>query len=270
MFVNIRIFYLLCVISCLTFLPLVSVAEETIGLSFKDSELITRQKEIYSEEDFRLQASLSVLSDVLGNLIQGLDPKEQQALVKKSLDGIFIQKEAEADISLWEGGVVIYSPLIPDSVGVNFINVYDLTGSYFVQDMLKKASKGGGFVEYAMHNQGSTEWTLRRAYVAPLKNSNYWIMSWRILTSGKYAQQPKDDFLALLQQKLPAQSVLIENKVATTALTEISTIDVRVNTLQKTVFKWFLFFSLLCFCSLLIFLVYCKLFKDSPLTKKKR
>jgi signal transduction histidine kinase len=75
-------------------------------------------------------------------------------------------------------GTVLLSPIHPETVGTNQINFKDSSGVFAVQEEIKKAKSGGGWLKGRYrknHISGSFE--CRKLYILPMEKS-YFIGSW--------------------------------------------------------------------------------------------
>ncbi|MCC2625241.1 MAG: hypothetical protein K0R14_1114 [Burkholderiales bacterium] len=75
-------------------------------------------------------------------------------------------------------GNVILSPIHPDTIGTNQINFKDSSGVFAVQEEIKKAKSGGGWLKGRYRKNHITgDYECRKLYVLPMDKS-YFIGSW--------------------------------------------------------------------------------------------
>ena len=62
-------------------------------------------------------------------------------------------------------GISVIHPTKPENVGQNLINRKDPSGKFYVQEFVKVAKAGGGFVSYGFQPPGKTEFVDKISYV---------------------------------------------------------------------------------------------------------
>lgn len=86
-------------------------------------------------------------------------------------------------------GNVISSGDNPDLQGTNMYNVQGENGKYYVQDLIKKAKSGGGWVNYKLHN------SYKVSYVEPVNVG----LEKYLITSGLYPISKKEGMMLMVK-----------------------------------------------------------------------
>lgn len=75
-------------------------------------------------------------------------------------------------------GKVLASPIHPETVGTNQINLKDPSGVFVVQEEIEKAKAGGGWLKGRFRKNPQTDqYACRKLYIHPMPG-NYFIGSW--------------------------------------------------------------------------------------------
>lgn len=110
------------------------------------------------------------------------------ALVKKAATSIEengkkkaiaeFRKDSSRIFAIDFNGMVLASPLHPETVGTNQINFKDPSGALVVQEEIEKAKVGGGWLKGRYRQNSQTgHYECRRLYIFPIVG-NYFIGSW--------------------------------------------------------------------------------------------
>jgi len=88
------------------------------------------------------------------------------------------KKNSSAIFAIDFSGIVLASPIHPETVGTNQINFKDPSGALVVKQEIEKAIAGGGWLKGRYRKNHKTgQYECRKLYILPMRSS-YFIGSW--------------------------------------------------------------------------------------------
>lgn len=106
---------------------------------------------LQQEIEAKIKLSTDSMASALGELVKGLDEKEQIAIITKAIDKFNFEDDKSGYYFVFQKGVNVAHPNRKDIIGKSLWDTKDINGTYFIRDLFESAkdqSKEGKFVYY--------------------------------------------------------------------------------------------------------------------------
>ena len=137
---------------------------------------------LQQEIEAKIKLGTDSMASALGELVKGLDEKEQIAIITKAIDKFNFEDDKSGYYFVFQKGVNVAHPNRKDIIGTSLWDSKDPNGVYYIQDLFESAkdqSKEGKFVYYIFSKplpQGGFIDAQKVAYAQLIPNTaNIWI-----------------------------------------------------------------------------------------------
>ncbi|MBU1001645.1 MAG: methyl-accepting chemotaxis protein [Proteobacteria bacterium] len=145
-----------------------STTIKDISVQQVNDRMLSGQKE-------KLQVATKSLAESIGEMIKGVeDDGLRLEMVRKAVDPIRYEEDKSGYFFVYEETTVVTVPPKPALQGKDMSASKDVNGVFFVQELAKQASQGGGFVLYVFGKPGAGDQP-KLAYAQMITGTNYWI-----------------------------------------------------------------------------------------------
>lgn len=165
-------------IAFVIFLVLTILGEAKSSKATQEQIVAMLQQEI----EAKIKLSTDSMASALGELVKGLDEKEQIAIIAKAIDKFNFEDDKSGYYFVFQKGVNVAHPNRKDIIGTSLWDSKDPNGVYYIQDLFESAkdqSKEGKFVYYIFSKplpQGGFIDAQKVAYAQLIPNTaNIWI-----------------------------------------------------------------------------------------------
>lgn len=134
-------------IAFVIFLVLTILGEAKSSKATQEQIVAMLQQEI----EAKIKLSTDSMASALGELVKGLDEKEQIAIIAKAIDKFNFEDDKSGYYFVFQKGVNVAHPNRKDIIGTSLWDSKDPNGVYYIQDLFESAkdqSKEGKFVYY--------------------------------------------------------------------------------------------------------------------------
>lgn len=116
----------------------------------------------------------------LGELVKGMDEKEQIAIISKAIDNFYFESDNSGYYFVYKKGINVAHPNRKDIIGTSLWDAKDVNGTYYIQELFNNAKdKNGKFVYYVFSKplaQGGFTNAKKVAYAVLIPNTqDIWI-----------------------------------------------------------------------------------------------
>lgn len=129
------------------FLVLTILGEEKSSKATQEQIIAMLQQEI----EAKIKLSTDSMASALGELVKGLDEKEQIQIISKAISKMYFEDDKSSYYFVYKEGVALAYPHQTDIIGKSLWDTKDINGTYFIRDLFESAkdeSKRGKFVYY--------------------------------------------------------------------------------------------------------------------------
>ena len=137
---------------------------------------------LQQEIEAKIKLGTDSMASALGELVKGLDEKEQIAIITKAIDKFNFEDDKSGYYFVFQKGVNVAHPNRKDIIGTSLWDSKDPNGVYYIQDLFESAkdqSKEGKFVYYIFSKplpQGGFIDAQKVSYAQLIPNTaNIWI-----------------------------------------------------------------------------------------------
>lgn len=134
-------------IAFVIFLVLTILGEEKSSKATQEQIVAMLQQEI----EAKIKLSTDSMASALGELVKGLDEKEQIQIISKAISKMYFEDDKSSYYFVYKEGVALAYPHQTDIIGKSLWDTKDINGTYFIRDLFESAkddSKRGKFVYY--------------------------------------------------------------------------------------------------------------------------
>lgn len=134
-------------IAFVIFLVLTILGEEKSSKATQEQIIAMLQQEI----EAKIKLSTDSMASALGELVKGLDEKEQIQIISKAISKMYFEDDKSSYYFVYKEGVALAYPHQTDIIGKSLWDTKDINGTYFIRDLFESAkdeSKRGKFVYY--------------------------------------------------------------------------------------------------------------------------
>ncbi|WP_304149876.1 methyl-accepting chemotaxis protein [Helicobacter bilis] len=134
-------------IAFVIFLVLTILGEEKSSRATQEQIVAMLQQEI----EAKIKLSTDSMASALGELVKGLDEKEQIQIISKAISKMYFEDDKSSYYFVYKEGVALAYPHQTDIIGKSLWDTKDINGTYFIRDLFESAkdeSKRGKFVYY--------------------------------------------------------------------------------------------------------------------------
>ena len=134
-------------IAFVIFLVLTILGETKSSKATQEQIIAMLQQEI----EAKIKLGTDSMASALGELVKGLDEKEQIAIIAKAIDKFNFEDDKSGYYFVFQKGVNVAHPNRKDIIGTSLWDSKDPNGVYYIQDLFESAkdqSKEGKFVYY--------------------------------------------------------------------------------------------------------------------------
>ncbi|WP_052096669.1 cache domain-containing protein [Helicobacter trogontum] len=156
----------------------------------------------------KIKLGVDSMASSLGELVKGLDEKEQIAIIAKAIDKFNFEDDKSGYYFAYQKGVGVAHPNRKDVIGTSLWDSKDSNGVYYIRELFESAkNKLGGFVSYVFSRplpQGGFVDTQKVAYAQLIPNTqDIWIATGVYIdVLDTYTQQASDAILNEISQTL--------------------------------------------------------------------
>ncbi|WP_069857144.1 methyl-accepting chemotaxis protein [Desulfoplanes formicivorans] len=127
-------------------------------------------------EKLELKSVVHSTAMVLGTLLRGKSRQEHVQLLKQALDPLRFGPGNEGYFYVYDlSGINVAHPMKPDLVGKNLWGFKDKVGTLLIQDSIRVAKQGGGFVEFFWDKPGTDVLAKKLSYAESIPGTDLWI-----------------------------------------------------------------------------------------------
>ncbi|SIN89265.1 methyl-accepting chemotaxis protein [Halodesulfovibrio marinisediminis] len=145
----------------------------------RDYSVTTAKKEMFEGRQESIKLATNTLASLLAKEIEGLPESEQHKALQHAINGLRHEKDASGYFFILQNGQFVAFPPNPQRVGEYVIDLRDTNGVQFNKELVAKAKKGGGFVEYIFDKPGIGKQP-KISYGTTIGNTDY------IIATGVY------------------------------------------------------------------------------------
>ncbi|EFR46282.1 methyl-accepting chemotaxis protein signaling domain protein [Helicobacter cinaedi CCUG 18818 = ATCC BAA-847] len=123
------------------------LGEEKSSKATQEQIIAMLQQEI----EAKIKLSTDSMASALGELVKGLDEKEQIQIISKAISKMYFEDDKSSYYFVYKEGVALAYPHQTDIIGKSLWDTKDINGTYFIRDLFESAkdeSKRGKFVYY--------------------------------------------------------------------------------------------------------------------------
>ncbi|WP_369607504.1 cache domain-containing protein, partial [Helicobacter trogontum] len=186
------------------FLTLTIMGEEKSFKHTQASIITMLQKDV----EAKIKLGVDSMASSLGELVKGLDEKEQIAIIAKAIGKFNFEDDKSGYYFAYQKGVNIAHPNRKDIIGISLWDSKDSDGVYYIRELFESAkNKLGSFVHYKFSKplpQGGFVDAQKVAYAQLIPNTqDIWIATGVYIDAlNSYTQQVSDSILNEMSQTL--------------------------------------------------------------------
>ncbi len=135
----------------------------------------TTEALLLEEGKEKIQIAVDTLAETLAYMVKDVpDAKDRHALLQAAIKNVRFGDDQSGYFFVFDGTIVVALPVNEALVGTDMGSSVDPKGVYFVRDLYKAASAGGGFVHYTYQKPGKGLQP-KLSYAVPLPGTSYWV-----------------------------------------------------------------------------------------------
>lgn len=147
--------------------------------NIQDYSVTTAKDEMIEGRRESIKLATDTLSFMLAKKIDGMPKAEQHIALQNALTDLRYEDDNSGYFFILQDGKFVAFPPSPQRVGESVINFKDSNGVMFNKELVAKAQKGGGFVEYIFDKPGMGKQP-KISYGAHIGNTDY------VIATGVY------------------------------------------------------------------------------------
>jgi len=122
----------------------------------------------------KIMVATHSLAVAISNMIKGIDTEEEKIqIIRKELAGIRFEEDKSGYFFV-NKGTVMYAHIKKSLIGKDLKGLKDKNDVYLIQELLKQAKNGGGFVTYIWDKPGKGD-TPKLSYAQMIPGTDYWM-----------------------------------------------------------------------------------------------
>ena len=122
-------------IAFVIFLVLTILGEEKSSKATQEQIIAMLQQEI----EAKIKLSTDSMASALGELVKGLDEKEQIQIISKAISKMYFEDDKSSYYFVYKEGVALAYPHQTDIIGKSLWDTKDINGTYFIRDLFESA-----------------------------------------------------------------------------------------------------------------------------------
>ncbi|MCT4626626.1 methyl-accepting chemotaxis protein [Halodesulfovibrio sp.] len=171
--IRVRVFLLLSVV--LLFIAGILLINVRFAIQSNEATIHHLQSVMLEDEKQTLQVATHSLALTLSAELSTIDSKEEQhRVIQNALEKIRFKEDQSGYFFVFDDTTNVALPTKKTAVGKDMGQSQDTNGIYYVRELKKAASAGGGFVEYVFNKPGQGDQP-KLAYAESIPQTSYWI-----------------------------------------------------------------------------------------------
>lgn len=179
----------------------------SLGTKIKEYGVSTTGDIMLDDQKAKIQVASHTIALSLGNAITQVDSSEEKIdLIRRNIDNIRFEDDRSGYYFVYKRTTNVALPPKKELQGKDLGDLKDKNGVYLVRELYKKASSGGGFVEYVWPKPGAGD-VPKLSYAEMIPGTDMWvgtgvyldnIASSQAIMETAMSSQVKKDMVSLL------------------------------------------------------------------------